>query len=146
VGQSVNQPASQPASQPTSRPVSKSVSRKSAKFINYLMEGFRIDLKTFLGLAINNYDNLYHKRQKFRGLLGLSVMRGKVSRFFPPPPSCIMVFQFYKTATSISTKALRSSREFSLKLSLAYSEMEGSTLLTHVCADFMLSRTRSRMT
>ena len=37
-------------------------------------------------------------------------------------------------------KASRSSHEFSLKLSLAYSEMDESTLLTHVCADFMLSR------
>jgi len=51
-----------------------------------------------------------------------------------------MVFQLYKTATSVSTKASRSSGEFSLKLSLAYLEMDESTLLTHVCADFTLSR------
>jgi len=44
-----------------------------------------------------------------------------------------MIFQLYKTATSISTKILRSSREFSLKLLLAYSEMDESILLTHVC-------------
>ena len=37
---------------------------------------------------------------------------------------------------SISTKALR----FSCEFSLAYSEMYESTLLTHVCEDFMLSR------
>jgi len=43
-----------------SKYVSKSVSRKNAlnmevlKFHNYLMEGFRIDLKTFLGLAKPN--------------------------------------------------------------------------------------------
>jgi len=37
-------------------------------------------------------------------------------------------------------KASRSLRKFSLKLSLAYSEMDESTLLTHVCADFTLSR------
>ena len=40
--------------------VSKSVSQKNAlntkflKFHNYLMEGFKIDLKTFLGLAMPN--------------------------------------------------------------------------------------------
>ena len=43
-----------------------------------------------------------------------------------------MVYQLYKTATSVSTKASCSSREFSLKLSLAYSEMDESTLLKHV--------------
>ena len=37
-------------------------------------------------------------------------------------------------------KVSHSSCEFSLKLSLAYLEMDGSTLLTHVCADFKLSR------
>ena len=46
---------------------------------------------------------------------------------FPSPPSYI---QLYKTATSVSTKASRSSRGFSLKLSLAYLEMDESTLLT----------------
>jgi len=51
-----------------------------------------------------------------------------------------MVYQLYKTATSVSTKASHSSREFFLKLSLAYLEMDKSTLLTHVCADFTLSR------
>ena len=51
-----------------------------------------------------------------------------------------MVIQLYKTATSVSTKALHSSRESSLKLSLTYLEMDESTLLTHVCADFTLSR------
>jgi len=44
-----------------------------------------------------------------------------------------MVFELYKTATSFSTKASRSSREFSLKLPSAYSEMDESTLLTLVC-------------
>jgi len=43
-----------------------------------------------------------------------------------------MVFQLYKMATSISTKALHSSHELSLKLSLAYLEMDESTLLTCV--------------
>ena len=51
-----------------------------------------------------------------------------------------MLFQPYKTAMSILTKASCSSHGFSLKLSLAYSEMDESTLLTHVCADFTLSR------
>ena len=77
---------------------------------------------------------------KFRSLLGSSGMRGKVSRFFHYHLHAFMVFQLYKTATSVSTKDLRSSREFSLKLSLAYSEMDDNTLLTHVCADFTLSR------
>jgi len=51
-----------------------------------------------------------------------------------------MVFQFYKTAMSVSTKTSHSSGEFYLKLSLANLEMDESTLQTHVCADFMLSR------
>ena len=37
-------------------------------------------------------------------------------------------FQLYKTATSISMKASCFSREFSLKLSLAYSEMDENSL------------------
>jgi len=39
-----------------SESISKSVSKKSKflKFHNYLMERFRIDLKTFLGLAMPN--------------------------------------------------------------------------------------------
>ena len=37
-------------------------------------------------------------------------------------------------------KASCSSHEFSLKLSLAYSEMDESRLQTHACADFTLSR------
>ena len=44
-----------------------------------------------------------------------------------------MVFQLYKTAKSVSTKTLCSSGEFSLKLSLAYSEMDESALLACVC-------------
>ena len=68
--------------------------------------------------------------EKFRGFLGSSGMRGKVSRFFPSPPSYIHGFQ---TATSFSTKASHSSCEFSLKLSSACSEMDESTLLTRVC-------------
>ena len=51
-----------------------------------------------------------------------------------------VVFQLYKTAMSISTKTLCSSDEFSLKMSLAHLKMDESTLLTHVCADFTLSR------
>ena len=64
----------------------------------------------------------------------------KFRDFFHNHLYTFMVFQLYKTATSVSMKASHSSREFSLKLSLAYSEMDESTLLTHVCADFMLSR------
>ena len=44
----------------------------------------------------------------------------KFREFFHHHLHTFMVFQLYKTATSVSTKALRSSREFSLKLSLAY--------------------------
>jgi len=60
-------------------------------------------------------------------------MRGKVLRFFPSPPSYIHGFPTQQTATSVSTKTSRSSGEFSLKLSLAYLEMDESTLLTRVC-------------
>jgi len=42
--------------------------------------------------------------EKFRGLLGSSGMRGKVSRFFHHHLYTFMVFQLYKTATSVSTK------------------------------------------
>jgi len=75
------------------------------------------------------------------GIITLGMWR-KVLQFFPASLylHTIMVFQLYKTATSVSTKASRSSREFSLKLPLAYSEMDESTLLTHVFADFTLSR------
>ena len=79
--------------------------------------------------------------EKFSSLLGSSGMWGKVLRFFPSPPSYTsMVFQLYKTAMSVSTRASHSSREFSLKLPLAYSEMDENTLLTHLCANFKLSR------
>jgi len=70
----------------------------------------------------------------------------KFHDFFHHHLHTFMVFQLYKTAMSISTKTLRSSGGFSLKLSLAYSEMDESTLLTHVCADFTLSSSLSRMT
>jgi len=49
-----------------------------------------------------------------------------------------MVFQLCKTATSVSTKVLCSSREFSV-ISI-YSEMDKSTLLTQMCADFSFPR------
>jgi len=80
--------------------------------------------------------------EKFRGLLGsLGTYVGKsFPIFFHHHLHTFMVFQLYKTATSISTKVLHSSREFFSKLSLAYLEMDESTLLTHVCADFTLSR------
>ena len=73
----------------------------------------------------------YRKRQKFRGwkVSWFAGMRGKVSRFFPSLPPYIHGFQLYKTATSVSTKASHSSREFSLKLSLTYWEMDERTLL-----------------
>ena len=81
--------------------------------------------------------------ENFLGLLGSSGMWGKVLRFFPSP--CTFIHSWlsvYKTATSISMKASRFSSELSLKLSLAYSEMNESTLLTWVtvCADFTFSR------
>ena len=63
-------------------------------------------------------------------------MWGKVLQFFPSPPSYIHGFQLYKTAMRVSKKVLCSSRDFSLKLSSAYSEMDESTLLMHVCAYF----------
>jgi len=63
--------------------------------------------------------------EKFRGLLGSSGMWGKVLQFFPSPHSYIHGFpipQNSLAATSVSTKTSRYSGEFSLKLSLAYSE------------------------
>ena len=44
-----------------------------------------------------------------------------------------MVFQLYKTATSVSMKTLRSSGEFSLKLSLAYPGGNGQEYITDTC-------------
>ena len=90
------------------------------------------------------FQGSYFKRQKFRGwkvswFAGFIRYVGKSFLIFPSPCThhlhTFMVFQLYKTATSVSTKALRSaSREFSLKLSLAYSEMDESTLaLVLVC-------------
>jgi len=63
----------------------------------------------------------------------------KFCDFFHHHLDTFMVFQLYKRAMSVSTKASHSSHEFSLKLSLTYLEMDESTLLTHMCADFMLS-------
>jgi len=85
-------------------------------------------------------NNKSFEGEKFRGLLGSSGMWGKVLQFFHHHFHTFMVFQLYKMATSISMKISRSSREFSLKLSLAHSEMDESALLTHVCVDFTLSR------
>jgi len=64
-----------------------------------------------------------------------SAIWGKVLRFFHHHLHTFMVFQLYKTAVSVSAKVSCSSCKFSLKLSLAYSEMDESTLLTHMCAD-----------
>ena len=69
----------------------------------------------------------YHKRQKFRGW--------KVLWFFPSPPSYIHGFP---TLQNSYERFNESFAFLMLKLSLAYLEMDESTLLTHVCADFML--------
>ena len=59
----------------------------------------------------------------------------KFCNFFYHHLHTFMVFQLYKTATSVSMKASRSSREFSLKLSLArdrslaHWEMDENTVL-----------------
>ena len=84
----------------------------------------------------------YRKRQKFRGwkVSRLAEFIRYVGKSFAIFSITTMVFQLYKTATSVSTKASCSSHKFSLKLSLAYLEMDKSTLLTHVCGDFTLSR------
>jgi len=84
-------------------------------------------------LLPNTVNNNSFKGEKFRGLLGSSGMWGKVSRFLYHHLHTSMIFQLYKTATSVSMKVLRSSHEFSLRLSLAYLEMDKSTLLTRVC-------------
>ena len=57
----------------------------------------------------------------------------KYRDFFHHHLHTFMVFQLYKTATSVSMKASHSSHEFSLKLSLAYSEMDESTYITETC-------------
>ena len=57
----------------------------------------------------------------------------KFCDFFHHHLHTFMVFRLYKTTMRISTKALHSSSEFSLKPSLAYSEMDESTLLTRLC-------------
>jgi len=74
-------------------------------------------------LARNTVNDKSFEGEKFRGLLGSSGMRGKVLQFFHHHLHTFMVFQLYKTAMSDSMKASHSSREFSLKLSLAYLEM-----------------------
>ena len=77
----------------------------------------------------------YRRQQKFRGwkvsrFAGFIRYAGKsFANFF------IIIFVhswFSNSTTGISTKASCSSREFSLKLSLAYSEMDESTLHWHV--------------
>ena len=78
-------------------------------------------------------NNKSFEGEKFRGLLGSSGMWGKVLQFFHHQLHTFMVFQLYKMATSVSTEISLSSREFSLKLSLAHSDMDGSALLTRVC-------------
>jgi len=88
-----------------------------------------------MNLAAHTINEKTFEGEKFHGLLGSSGMWGKVSRFFHHHLHTFMVFQLYKTATSVSTKVSHSSREFSLKLSLVYLEMDESTLLTHMCAD-----------
>jgi len=85
----------------------------------------------------------YRKRQKFRGwkvswFAGFIRYAGKSFAIFSI--TTFIHSWFSKTATSVSTKTSHSSGEFSLKLSLAYSQMDESTLLTHVCANFTLSR------
>ena len=88
----------------------------------------------------NTVNDKSFEGEKFRGLLGSSGMREKFRDFFHHHLRTFMVFQLYKAATSISMKASCSSREFSLKLSLAYSEMDESTLLTRVCVNFTFFR------
>ena len=90
--------------------------------------------------ARTNFINIiYRKRQKFRGWKVLR-FAGFIRYFRDFSITTFMVFQLYKTATTVSTKALCSSHEFFLKLSLAYSEMDESTLLTRVCADSCFPR------
>ena len=81
----------------------------------------------------NTVNNKSLEDEKFRGLLGLSGVWRKVSRFFPSLPSYIHDFPTLQTVTSVSTKVSHSSCELSLKLSLAYSEIDESSLLTRVC-------------
>ena len=75
--------------------------------------------------------------EKFCSLLSSSGMWEKVLQFYPLPPSNIHSFQLCKTATHISTKVSCSSesRKLFVELSLAYSEMDESSLAIdwHLC-------------
>ena len=101
---------------------------------------------------------LYHKRQKFRGwkvlrFAGFIRYEGKsFAIFFHHHLHTFVVFQvvfltqvfhFYKTAR-LQAFQRKLCIPHSLKLSLECLEMDGNTLLTHVCADFMLSRMTMR--
>jgi len=81
------------------------------------------------GLGVSfTVNNKSFKGEKFCGLLGSSGMWGKVSRFFPSPPSYIHGFPTFYKRFNESFAFLRWT-EFSLKLLLAYSEMDESALL-----------------
>ena len=81
------------------------------------------------------------KRQKFRGLLGSSGMRGKVSRFFPSPPSYIHGFPTLQNSYECFNESFAFLTWILLKTVISiYSEMDKSTLLTQVCADFSFPR------
>ena len=77
------------------------------------------------GLPLRTINDKSFEGETFRGLLGSSGICGeKFHDFFHHHFHTFMVFQLYKTAEaktamSVSTKALCSSCEFSLKLSLA---------------------------
>jgi len=82
-------------------------------------------------------DWLYCRWQKFRGwkvswFTGLIRYVAKSFVLFSSP---LLSVHLWFSNSLVSTKASCSLREFSLKLSLAYSEMDESTLLTHVWAD-----------
>ena len=116
------------------------MSKVSVDFVVHWISYNRQLINRYTNSILNLVYSKYRKWQKFQGwkvsrFAGFIRYGGKsfaifsITTFIHP----FMVFQLYKTATSVSMKALRSSRVSSLKLSLVPSEMDEKTLLTHVC-------------
>ena len=96
--------------------------------------------QTFWCYKVSKGSNITVNDKSFTVCWAHQVCGEKFCNFFHYFLHTYMVYQLCKTATSVSTKILHYSREFSLKLSSAYSEMDKSTLLTHVWAYFSFPR------
>ena len=92
------------------------------------MQGITVNDKSFEG-------------EKFRSLLGSSGMWGKVSRFFSITTFCLHTFMHGFPTLQNSNERFNESFAFLTWILLkTVISMDESTLLTHVCADFTLSR------